>query len=100
MCREGRYNLDPNIKFFSLPPVHGALRKYVDHPADFCFKLPDCLTFEQGALVEPLSIAGQTNSLHWRRVLLLVVLSHSGCNQNACMFLQQQSTAFSSSLRA
>ncbi|DBB16215.1 TPA: hypothetical protein ACH3X3_014542 [Trebouxia sp. C0006] len=57
MSREGRYNLDPNIKFFSLPPVHGALRKYVDHPADFCFKLPDCLTFEQGALVEPLSIA-------------------------------------------
>ncbi|DBA81685.1 TPA: hypothetical protein ACH3X1_007430 [Trebouxia sp. C0004] len=58
MSREGRYNLDPNIKFFSLPPVHGALRKFVDHPADFCFKLPDCLTFEQGALVEPLSIAG------------------------------------------
>lgn len=57
-CRQGRYNLDPNIKFFSLPPVHGALRKFVDHPADFCFKLPSCLTFEQGALVEPLSIAG------------------------------------------
>ena len=60
MCRQGRYNLDPNIKFFSLSPVHGALRKYVDHPAEHCFKLPDSLTYEQGALVEPLSIAGQT----------------------------------------
>lgn len=60
MYRQGRYNLDPNIRFLCLPPVHGALRKYVDHPAEHCFKLPDCLTYEQGALVEPLSVAGQT----------------------------------------
>ena len=80
--------------------MHGALRKYVDHPADFCFKLPDCLTFEQGALVEPLSIAGQTNCLHWRHVFLLAVYIvaymymllyiclSSGCSHKACMFLQ------------
>lgn len=61
MYRQGRYNLDPNIKFLCLPPVHGALRKYVDHPAEHCFKLPDSLTYEQGALVEPLSVAGQTD---------------------------------------
>lgn len=68
LYRQGRYNLDPNIKFFSLPPVHGALRKYVDHPAENCFKLPDCLTYEQGALVEPLSIAGQTIRFDYYRL--------------------------------
>ena len=24
-CREGRYNLDPDIEFFATPPVHGSL---------------------------------------------------------------------------
>lgn len=58
LCRQGRYNLDPNVKFFATPPVHGSLARYVDHPADFCFKLPDALSYEQGAMVEPLSNAG------------------------------------------
>lgn len=57
-CRQGRYNLDPNVKFFATPPVHGSLARFVDHPADFCFKLPDALSYEQGAMVEPLSNAG------------------------------------------
>lgn len=58
MCRQGRYNLDPGVKFFATPPVHGSLARYVDHPADFCFKMPDSLSYEQGAMVEPLSNAG------------------------------------------
>ena len=24
-CREGRYNLDPDVTFFATPPVHGSL---------------------------------------------------------------------------
>jgi len=58
VCRQGRYNLDPDVKFFATPPVHGSLARYVDHPADFCFKMPDSLSYEQGAMVEPLSNAG------------------------------------------
>ena len=58
LFRQGRYNLDPNIKFFAVPPVHGSLARFVDHPADFCFKLPDSLSYEQGAMVEPLSCGG------------------------------------------
>ena len=57
-CRQGRYNLDPNVKFFAVPPVHGSLARFVDHPADFCFRLPPSLTYEQGAMVEPLSCGG------------------------------------------
>jgi hypothetical protein len=28
----------------------------VDHPADFCFRLPEQLSAEEGAMVEPLSV--------------------------------------------
>ncbi|BDA45777.1 Sorbitol dehydrogenase [Coccomyxa sp. Obi] len=54
--REGRYNLDPDIRFFATPPHHGSLAQFVDHPADFCFRLPEHLTHEEGAMVEPLSV--------------------------------------------
>lgn len=30
--------------------------QYVDHPADFCYRLPKGVTFEEGALCEPLSV--------------------------------------------
>ena len=32
------------------------LVQYVDHPADFCYTLPPNVSFEQGAMVEPLSV--------------------------------------------
>ncbi|EFP05500.1 hypothetical protein CRE_27486 [Caenorhabditis remanei] len=56
-CKTGRYNLCPEMRFFATPPVHGTLSRYVVHDADFCFKLPDNLSFEDGALIEPLSVA-------------------------------------------
>jgi L-iditol 2-dehydrogenase len=43
--------------FFSSPPVHGTLRRYHAHPAAWLHKLPDNMTFEEGALLEPLSVA-------------------------------------------
>ena len=43
------------MKFFATPPVHGSLAKFVDHPEDFCFTLPETLSYEEGAMIEPLS---------------------------------------------
>lgn len=43
--------------FFSSPPVHGTLRRYHAHPAPWLHKLPDSMSFEEGALLEPLSVA-------------------------------------------
>lgn len=54
--REGRYNLDPDIKFFATPPFHGAMAERVNHPAALCFRLPDNVSYEAGAMVEPLSV--------------------------------------------
>ena len=57
--REGMYNLDPAVRFWATPPVHGCLTPFVVHPAAFTFKLPDNVSFAEGAIVEPLSIGLQ-----------------------------------------
>lgn len=55
-CKSGKYNLCPDIRFFATPPIHGSLQRYVAHPAKFCFKLPDNVSNEEGAMCEPLSV--------------------------------------------
>ena len=52
----GIYNLDPNVTFFATPPVHGCTSTTVIHPAALCFKLPDNLSFEEGAMCEPMAV--------------------------------------------
>jgi D-xylulose reductase len=52
----GHYNLDPNVRFWATPPIHGCMRETVVHPGDFTFKLPENVSLEEGALVEPLAI--------------------------------------------
>jgi D-xylulose reductase len=54
--RLGIYNLDPAVRFWATPPVHGCLRPEVVHPADYTFKLPDSVSFAEGAMVEPLAV--------------------------------------------
>jgi D-xylulose reductase len=56
---EGRYNLDPAVRFWATPPVHGCLRETVVHPSMFVFKLPDNISYAEGAMVEPLSVGLQ-----------------------------------------
>jgi D-xylulose reductase len=56
---EGMYNLDPAVVFWATPPFHGCLRETVVHPAMFTFKLPDNVSFAEGAMVEPLSVGLQ-----------------------------------------
>jgi L-iditol 2-dehydrogenase len=55
-CLTGRYNGCLNMRFLSTPPVDGLLRRYVNHPAVWCHKIDD-MSFENGALLEPLSVA-------------------------------------------
>jgi D-xylulose reductase len=54
--RLGIYNLDPSVRFWATPPVHGVLRPTVVHPAAFTFKLPDNVSFAEGAMVEPVAV--------------------------------------------
>lgn len=55
-CRCGRYNGCKRLLFRSSPPTHGLLRTYVNHPAVWCHRI-GALSFDEGALLEPLSVA-------------------------------------------
>jgi D-xylulose reductase len=54
--RLGMYNIDPAVRFWATPPIHGILRPTVAHPEAFTFKLPDNVSFAQAAMVEPLAV--------------------------------------------
>lgn len=55
-CRQGKYNLCPDVVFFATPPVDGVFQEYVAHEAALCFKLPPQVSTLEGALIEPLAV--------------------------------------------
>ncbi|KAL2024601.1 hypothetical protein VTK56DRAFT_7644 [Thermocarpiscus australiensis] len=61
ICRKGRYNLCKRMRFRSsaksVPHFQGTLQERINHPAVWCHKLPDNISFDSAALLEPLSVA-------------------------------------------
>ncbi len=57
MCRSGKYNLCRDVVFWATPPVHGCYMRYVEFYADLCFKIPDSMSIEAGAMIEPFATA-------------------------------------------
>ncbi|WP_423066064.1 NAD(P)-dependent alcohol dehydrogenase [Devosia sp. CN2-171] len=57
--RLGLYNVDPAVTFWATPPIHGVLTPFVVHPANYTFKLPDNVSFAEGAMVEPFAVGMQ-----------------------------------------
>nr|CAD6602110.1 NAD(P)-dependent alcohol dehydrogenase [Rhizobium sp. TCK] len=55
----GLYNVDPDVRFWATPPVHGVLAPFAVHPAAFTYKLPGNVSFAEGAMVEPFAIGMQ-----------------------------------------
>ncbi|MFC7395487.1 NAD(P)-dependent alcohol dehydrogenase [Scopulibacillus cellulosilyticus] len=55
-CKEGRYNLCPDVQFLATPPVDGAFVQYIKIRKDFVFPIPDTLSYEEAALIEPFSV--------------------------------------------
>ena len=55
----GIYNVDPDVRFWATPPIHGVLTPEVVHPAAFTYKLPDNVSFAEGAMVEPFAVGLQ-----------------------------------------
>jgi len=55
-CKEGKYNLCPDVIFFATPPVDGVFQEYTAHEANLCFKLPENVDTMEGALIEPLAV--------------------------------------------
>ena len=55
-CNAGRYNLCPDIEFYATPPIDGAFCEYVTIQSKFAFEIPESVSFEAAALMEPLSV--------------------------------------------
>ncbi len=55
-CQTGQYNLCFNRAWIS-PNMHGGFAEYTSTHHTGLFKLPQDMTFEQGALVEPLAVS-------------------------------------------
>jgi len=56
-CKTGRYNLCPDVAFCATPPFDGSMSNTYCQAADFCFKIPDSMTWEEAALCEPVAVA-------------------------------------------
>ncbi|KAL5611317.1 hypothetical protein FOBRF1_007434 [Fusarium oxysporum] len=56
-CLAGRYNLCCDMVFAATPPYHGTLTGFWVAPYDFCYKLPQTVSLQEGALIEPLAVA-------------------------------------------
>jgi len=55
-CLAGHYNLCDDMRFAATPPYDGTLAGFYSAPADFCYKLPEHISLQEGALVEPLAV--------------------------------------------
>ncbi|MFE7283262.1 NAD(P)-dependent alcohol dehydrogenase [Streptomyces noursei] len=60
-CTAGRYNLCPAMEFYATPPVDGAFQEYVTIQAPFAHPVPDSVSDDAAALLEPLSVAVSAN---------------------------------------
>lgn len=64
LCVSGNYNLCLNVDFMGMPampgrerPFHGSMQRYKVMKSRFVHKLPDNMSYEEGALVEVFSVA-------------------------------------------
>ncbi len=56
-CRRGAYNHCEYMRFLGAAPTDGAMQEYVVVPSDHAFVVPDEVSDEAAALIEPLSVA-------------------------------------------
>ena len=78
-CRQGKYNLCPDVIFFATPPVDGVFQEYVAHEADLCFKLPDNVSTMEGALIEPLAVGFHAANQGGAHIGQTAVVMGAGC---------------------
>ena len=60
-CLAGRYNLCPDMRFFATPPIDGSLAEFVTVHEAFAHPVPDDMSDDAAALLEPLSVGVWAN---------------------------------------
>jgi L-iditol 2-dehydrogenase len=56
-CRAGRYNLCTRMEFYATPPIDGAFARYCVIRDEYAHRIPEAMSDEAAALLEPLSVA-------------------------------------------
>lgn len=78
-CKQGFYNLCPDVVFMATPPYDGAFAEYVAFPANMAFKLPSGMSTLEGALIEPLAVGFHAANQGKAKVGDTAVILGSGC---------------------
>ena len=78
-CREGRYNLCPDVIFPSVPPHDGMLRRFAPMRANLAYKLPDNVSSLEGAMIEPLAVGLSAAARGNVSLGKIVVILGAGC---------------------
>lgn len=74
-CQRGDYNFCESLQFMASKGISGALKQYVKWPQSSIYKLEDSMSFEEGALLEPLSVAySAIEKLDFHKESRLVIL--------------------------
>ncbi|MBR0597864.1 2,3-butanediol dehydrogenase [Sinanaerobacter chloroacetimidivorans] len=56
-CLEGKYNLCENVGFHGLCGTGGGFAEFTTFPERFVHKIPDTISYEEAALIEPIAVA-------------------------------------------
>jgi L-iditol 2-dehydrogenase len=85
-CREGNHNLCPTVRFAGHGACDGALREYLVWPSHLLHPVPDTLSDEAAALLEPLGVA--IHAFDLGHVRLGASVAVVGCGPIGLMLLQ------------
>jgi L-iditol 2-dehydrogenase len=85
-CRDGHGNLCPDVVFAGHGSCDGGLRQFLTWPADRLHPLPDTMSDDEGALLEPLGVALHALDLSHLRMASTVAVV--GCGPIGLLLIQ------------
>jgi L-iditol 2-dehydrogenase len=84
-CMTGRPNLCPKVRFCSTPPNNGLMCEFAVLEAHQCIPIPDVLSWDEAAMLEPLQVGVHANNLAGVRPDETVAVVGAGCIGLGCM---------------
>ena len=85
-CARGHHNLCPNVVFLGAPPHHGGLTQRLPVPIRSLVALPEGMSADQGAMLEPLGVC--IHAIDLARPRLLEKVAVIGCGPIGLGILQ------------
>ena len=84
-CLTGKPNICPNVRFCSTPPIDGLMSELAVLAAHQCVPIPDALSFEEAAMLEPLQVSVHAANLIGTVPGETAAIVGAGCIGLGCM---------------